>query len=347
LTLILPEATLQPMTFRQKVGKYQKFWGIPLALVVLIFVLRDIHIPRVWEAVKGLKPQYLLLVLAFELLIPIVRSARWRAIIAAHHPVPFKKVFSVYTIGVLANFLLPLLAGVAIRLWLLARRLNVPKTFAFSTMVLEVLFDAFSLIVFMYAASFIFRFPKSFVRIESIIFGGVIFFFSLFYLSLLHRKWFFGLPEKFLGRLPEKVRAKLGRLFSSFTAGLSSLRSTQHLVFVVLFSLASWTAQAGVIYSLNFAFGYSLPPYAAVLVMIINTVAIMIPITPGNIGVFQLATLFSLGLFGVSKEEALSFGIVLHFFDTLPAVVLGSYFMMREHLSVEELEKQAPQEPVF
>jgi len=81
--------------------------------------------------------------------------------------------------------------------------------------------------------------------------------------------------------------------------------------------------------------------------MIINTVAIMIPITPGNIGVFQLATLFSLGLFGVSKEEALSFGIVLHFFDTLPAVVLGSYFMMREHLSVEELEKQAPQEPVF
>jgi len=199
----------------------------------------------------------------------------------------------------------------------------------------------------MYAASFIFRFPKSFVRIESIIFGGVIFFFSLFYLSLLHRKWFFGLPEKFLGRLPEKVRAKLGRLFSSFTAGLSSLRSTQHLVFVVLFSLASWTAQAGVIYGLNFAFGYSLPPYAAVLVMIINTVAIMIPITPGNIGVFQLATLFSLGLFGVSKEEALSFGIVLHFFDTLPAVVLGSYFMMREHLSVEELEKQAPQEPVF
>ena len=243
---------------------------------------------------------------------PVARSARWRAIIAAHQPVKFQRVFSVYTVGVLANFLLPFLAGVAIRLWLLARRVKVTKTFAFSTMLLEVLFDAFSLIVFMYAASFIFRFPESFVRIESIIFGGVIFFFALFYLSLLHRKWFFGLPEQFLGRLPERVRARLGRLFSSFTAGLSSLRSTRHLVFVVLFSLASWTAQAGVIYCLNFTFGYSLPPYAAVLVMIINTVAIMIPITPGNIGIFQLATLFSLGLFGISKEEALSFGIILH-----------------------------------
>ncbi|HLG93391.1 MAG TPA: lysylphosphatidylglycerol synthase transmembrane domain-containing protein [candidate division Zixibacteria bacterium] len=335
------------MSFWEKVRRYQKFWSIPVALVILVFVLRDIHLPRVWETVKGLKPQYLLLVLAFEFLIPIFRAARWRAIITAHQPVKFQRVFSVYTIGVLANFLLPLLAGVAIRLWLLARRVKAPKTFAFSTMLLEVLFDAFSLIIFMYAASFIFRFPESFVRIESIVLGGVIFFFALFYLSLLHRKWFFGLPEKLLDRLPEKIRSKLGRLFSSFTAGLSSLRSTRHLVFVVLFSLASWTAQAGVIYSLNFAFGYSLPPYAAVLVMIINTVAIMIPITPGNVGVFQLATLFSLGLFSISKEEALSFSIILHFFDILPAVVFGSYFMVREHVTVRELEKQAPRETVF
>jgi glycosyltransferase 2 family protein len=335
------------MTFWRKARGYWKFWGIPVAVVVLVIVLRDIHLPRVWETVKGLKPQYLLLVLAFEFLIPVVRSARWRAIIGAHQKVKFLQIFSVYTIGVLANFLLPLLAGVAIRLWLLARRVKVPKTFAFSTMVLEVLFDAFSLIIFMYAVSFIFRFPESFVRIESIVFGIVVFFFSLFYLSLLHRRWFFGLPEKLAGRLPEKARARLGRLFNSFTAGLSSLRSTRHFLLVVFFSLASWTAQAGVIYCLNFAFGYSLPPYAAVLVMIINTVAIMIPITPGNVGVFQLATLFSLGLFGVSKEEALSFGIVLHFFDILPAMVFGSYFMVREHVSVQELEKQAPKETVF
>lgn len=335
------------MTLWQKLRKYRKFWGVPVALAILVIVLRDIHLPRVWETVKGLKPQYLLLVLAFEFLIPVFRAARWRAIIAAHQPVRFQRVFSVYTIGVLANFLLPLLAGVAIRLWLLARRIKVAKTFAFSTMLLEVLFDAFSLIIFMYAVSFIFRFPESFVRIESIVFGAVILFFSLFYLSLSHRKWFFGLPEKLAARLPGKMRSKLGRLFSSFTAGLSSLRSVRHFGLVVFFSLASWTCQAGVIYCLNFAFGYALPPYAAVLVMIINTVAIMIPITPGNVGIFQLATLFSLGLFGISKEEALSFGIVLHFFDILPAVLFGGYFMVREHVTVQELEKQAPKEAVF
>lgn len=335
------------MTLWQKVWGFRKFWGIPVALIVLVIVLRDIHLPRVWETVKELKPLYLLLVLAFEFLIPVFRAARWRAIIAAHQPVKFQRVFSIYTVGVLANFLLPLLAGVAIRLWLLARRVQVPKTFAFSTMLLEVLFDAFSLIIFMYAVSFIFRFPESFVRIESIVFGGVVFFFSLFYLSLLHRKWFFGLPEKLASQLPGKMRSKLGRLFTSFTAGFTSLQSFRHFSLVVLFSLLSWTCQAGVIYCLNYAFGYALPPYAAVLVMIINTVAIMIPITPGNVGVFQLATLFSLGLFGIPKEEALSFGIVLHFFDVLPAVVFGSYYMVREHVTVRELEKQAPKEDVF
>lgn len=294
-----------------------------------------------------MKPQYLLLVLGFEFLIPLVRSARWRGIIAAHQPVTFKKVLSVYAIGVLSNFLLPFLAGVAIRLWLLAKRARVSKTFAFSTIFLEVLFDAFSLIVFMYAVSFIFRFPESFVRIESIVFGAILFFFTLFYLSLLHRKWFFGLPEKLEKWLPPKIHFKLSRLFSSFRDGLSSLKKAKYLLTVLFFSVLSWTCQAGVIYSLNFAFGLSLPPYAAVLIMIVNTVAIMIPVTPGNLGIFQLATIFSLGLFGISKEEALTFGIILHFFDLLPAVVLGGYFMVREHLTVDELEKQVPEEPVF
>lgn len=335
------------MSFWQKARSFQKIWGILLVLIVLAIVLRDIHLPRVWETVKGLKPQYLLVVLAFEFLIPVARTARWRAIIAAHQPVEFRKVFSVYTLGVLANFLLPLLAGVAIRLWLLARRVRVPKTFALSTMLLEVLFDAFSLILFLYAVSFIFRFPESFVRIESFVFAAVVFFFSIFYLALLRRRWLYGLPEKMVSRLPAALNSKIARLFVSFTAGLSSLKSKKYLFYVILFSLFSWTAQAGVIYGLNFAFGYSLPPYAAVLVMVVNTVAIMVPVTPGNVGIFQLATIFSLTLLGVSKEEALSFGIVLHFFDLLPAILLGSYFMVHEHLTMDDLEKQAPGEPVF
>jgi len=335
------------MPYWENFRKYQKLWAPAAVFALLVVVLRDIQLPAVWHTVSRLKPQYLLLVLGFEFLIPLVRSARWRGIIAAHQPVTFKKVLSVYAIGVLSNFLLPFLAGVAIRLWLLARRVKVAKTFAFSTILLEVLFDAFSLIVFMYAASFIFRFPESFVRIESIVFGAILFFFSLFYLSLLHRKWFFGLPEKLEKWLPPKIHFKLSRLFSSFRDGLSSLKKAKYLLTVLFFSVLSWTCQAGVIYSLNFGFGLSLPPYAAVLIMIVNTVAIMIPVTPGNLGIFQLATIFSLGLFGVSKEAALTFGVVLHFFDLLPAAALGGYFMLREGLSVEELERQAPREPVF
>ncbi len=330
-----------------KLRQYQKFWAPAVVFALLVIVLRDIHLPAVWHTIRRLNPQYLLLVLGFEFLIPLARAARWRSIIAAHQPVGFKKILSVYTIGVFTNFLLPLLAGVAIRLWLLSRRVKVPKTFAFSTMLLEVLFDAVSLVIFMYAASLIFRFPESFVRIESIVFGAVIFFFSLFYLSLLHRKWFFGIPEKLEKWLSPKLHSKLSRLFSSFRDGLATLKRIKYLSSVLFFSLVSWTAQAGVIYSLNYAFDLSLPPYAAVIIMIVNTVAIMIPLTPGNLGIFQLATIFSLGLFGISKEQALTFGIVLHFFDLLPAATLGGYFMLREGLSVENLEKQAPREPVF
>jgi hypothetical protein len=46
----------------------------------------------------------------------------------------------------------------------------------------------------------------------------------------------------------------------------------------------------------------------------------------------------SLGLFGISKGEALSFSIVLWFCQYLPVTLVGLYYLRREHFSLKELE---------
>jgi hypothetical protein len=46
----------------------------------------------------------------------------------------------------------------------------------------------------------------------------------------------------------------------------------------------------------------------------------------------------SLGLFGISKGEALSFSIVLWLCQYIPVTFLGLYYLKREHLSLKVSE---------
>ena len=59
------------------------------------------------------------------------------------------------------------------------------------------------------------------------------------------------------------------------------------------------------------SFGFDFPLWVAIVVMIVNTLAIMIPVTPGNIGTFQFACIVGLAFFDVPKDTALGFSLLL------------------------------------
>jgi uncharacterized membrane protein YbhN (UPF0104 family) len=59
------------------------------------------------------------------------------------------------------------------------------------------------------------------------------------------------------------------------------------------------------------AMGWSLPPAAAVVVGILIAMGTMIPAAPGYLGIYQVACVLGLKLYGVSEAAALAFSIVL------------------------------------
>ena len=64
--------------------------------------------------------------------------------------------------------------------------------------------------------------------------------------------------------------------------------------------------------------------YSAVVIMVINTLMVMVVVTPVNIGTFQLACVFALSLFSIERPTALSFSIVLHAFNYIPLAVFAA-----------------------
>jgi hypothetical protein len=103
------------------------------------------------------------------------------------------------------------------------------------------------------------------------------------------------------------------------------LKSWRHLIRVFLFSFIFWFARVFIVFSLLYAFQFDVPFWGAIVVLVMLSIAIMIQISPGNVGTFQFACILALSLFGVRKDAALSFSLVLHAVEMITVLALGFY----------------------
>jgi phosphatidylinositol alpha-mannosyltransferase len=80
---------------------------------------------------------------------------------------------------------------------------------------------------------------------------------------------------------------------------------------------------------------------AAAVLFAVNVTAV-VPATPSNIGVFQLAVISVLTTgFGVAAADALAYGVILQAVEVATAVVLGLPALVREGLTWSDMRLRA------
>ena len=90
----------------------------------------------------------------------------------------------------------------------------------------------------------------------------------------------------------------------------------------IFFSSVLWGFYYINIYLLEyFATDFNLQAYQVLVVFVFYALSISVPSTPGGIGVVQAGTVFSLGLFGINKEEALAFAIIFQLIQLIPTII--------------------------
>jgi len=316
--------------------KKKHFYGIFIALGFLVYSFWGIDLSGSWAAIGKIEPWYFIPVLIGIFLMPLTRAQRLKVIFEQEKKVDGWEVFSVYNVAQLLNISLPALTGQVARVLFFSRMFSLTRTFSFTMVVLEALFDGLILLMFIFAASSLVVFPDWLVRGEVVILVACLLLFGFFY-YVLHRKDKSSqrLP-RWMYRFPRRRVREWKNIFNSFLAGLRMLKSGRHLLLVVLLSLASWLAHAVAVFSLLYAFGFDLPLWGALVILIVNTAVIMIPISPGNLGTFQFACIFGLSFFGIPKESALSFSLVLHAVESLPIIALGLYYLFSSHVRLKE-----------
>ena len=325
-------------------------------LVVLVTVgllalfLRQVNLGEVAREIRRASVADLLLAILTTLSVYVFRAVRWQAMLEPVGHARFVPAFRTTVIGFAANTLLPARAGEFLRPYLLARHEGLSATSTFATIVLERVLDLLT-VLFLFAL-FVFLFDPGMANVDEATFralkgGGLLAacgagaLLAFMFLLAGHPERWGRIVQRVEHVLPARIADFFARLARTFAEGLAVLRRPGPLLRAALLSLPVWLAITTGIWLVTRAFHVAMPYTGSFLIVALLTVGVTVP-TPGSVGGFHYA--YRVGatvFFGVPNERAVGAAIVLHAISFLPAVLLGTVFMLQDGLSFARLRSMA------
>jgi uncharacterized protein (TIRG00374 family) len=160
--------------------------------------------------------------------------------------------------------------------------------------------------------SFSTELPKWVIGAGLISLGMIAAIFLIILLMILKESLLLRFAERILRPFSHRALNFAQDFITSFSRGARILIHWPIMVWAFSCSIFLWSAMAMCNYIMFLAFSFSLSWVAAFVLLIIVDLGLMIPTAPGFVGSFQFFFIVGLALFGVGREQALSFAILSH-----------------------------------
>jgi len=315
--------------------------GMLVSLVFLYLAFRKVDYTELWQALKGANYWFIIPNIILGIFSMWMRAFRWKYMVNPIKKVGLGRLFSSVMIGFMANNVLPARLGEFIRAYSLGTKENISKSASFATIVVERIFDGFSILFILWATLLLFPFPD-WVKKGSNLFLlmnlGILFFLIFLEVKTDSTVKFFQYIFRFL---PHKLRMKAEEILLKFISGLKVFRDVSSLIWILIWSILIWVVIGISNYFIFLAFGLYPPIQASFILLVIVCLGVMLPSSPGFVGTFQFFSIVALARFVYDKNIAFPFSIVLHACQYFPVTLLGFYYLKKEHLSLKTLEKES------
>jgi phosphatidyl-myo-inositol alpha-mannosyltransferase len=314
-----------------------------LAVGLTALAARKIGLQNVVASMVRSDISLVMIALGLMMLSMMVRAASWYAIARAalpHSPVRRRDVTSATMIGVLMSATLPARLGEPARAMVLARRTGrIRFTFPvlLGTLVSQTVLNIAALAllgVIIVASTNLFHSASTQLFIFSL--APLLALLAVILAPVVVRR---PLGTGRLARISEAIRAALLRV----RKGLTVFRDPRYGPIAAVAQLAAWGIQLSSCLLLFDALGmHGVGIGAAAAVLFAVNVTAVVPATPSNIGVFQLAVISVLTTgFGVGAADALAYGVILQAVEVATAVILGLPALVREGFTWSDMRLRA------
>jgi uncharacterized protein (TIRG00374 family) len=319
----------------------RRYWGLALSAAAFVVFLGLLGwFGPDWEQVGNaftiVEWWWIAAAIALNVLSVCARCLSWHVVITQAMPPPhprLRETFSSFSVGLLANAVLPGRIGELARVGVLARHLPSGQKIWASltgTVFAHRLFDLFPAALLLVYVLQTAKIPH-WAATSLYLFVGVGA--TLFAVAMAGAK-----THHRVG-IAEEADRRLHQLVTMARTGLGVLRAPVPAVGAALLQMLGWGFQLAAIYVAMRAFGIheSLP--AAALVLALMNVATIFPLWPGNVGLVQAAVALPLVSYGVAKARGFAFGIGLQAIDVGVGVGLGLLALGREGVTFAMLKR--------
>ena len=320
-------------TERKKIFKkvLQVIFPLLLGVFILVWVYRDFNFQRVGEVMlHGMNYGWIALSLVFGVFANLFRGWRWKLALEPldEYPKTTNCVFAIF-ISYASNLVIPRVGEVT-RCGVLSKYDGVSFPKSLGTVVSERMIDTLcvGLITGMVLLSQMPVFATFFAetgtdvgRYAEVLTSGH------FYLIVLCVTAI-GLLGFFLIR-NIALFAKLRGILQNVWQGVVALKDIKHIPLYIIYTLGIWVCYFFEFYLAFFAFDFSahLGISAGLVMFVVGTLAVIVP-TPNGAGPWHFAVMTMLMLYGVGKEDAGIFALLVHGIQTFLLILLGIYGLL-------------------
>lgn len=320
--------------------------GVLVSVLCLIISISEFDLAQIWSALKQAHYPWIVLAVALYLGALGARTLRMMVLFRPARRVPFSEMLASMSMGRGANNIYPFRVGEIVR-WALFNRLNqVPGPLALASILIERVFDGLTMLLFLVVVILTGGIPSEFRQYA---YGGL-YLFGLalvgVYALVLWPRQFQTMSAWLVGRLvPERFRERASEISDRLIQSFSTIKSAGSLTLVLVLSVAVWSFETAMYYTVMVAFGFhdAISLHRLVLMSAAANLATSLPSAPGNIGTFDGGIILALkavipALPAMSSENrAIAYDALLHAVLWSTETVAGLVFMWRTGIGRREL----------
>lgn len=357
------EATHQNPLIHHSVIRSWQFWlGLGVSLACLALALRGINLGQVAKDIERVNGWWLVLAAISALASFWVKALRWQLLFTPARRPSLSRAFSFQAIGMLLNTFTPARLGDLARAYLMGEAEIESKFYVLGTIAVENVLDLFFLVLLVLLLFTRMLLPGWLVAFVPVMAGGVLAGAALIGVLALKGDrlldWIYTHMEAARshnlpaftpagqGQVGEGGRSRRGMRFYP-RAWIDWAVRKVHLVFLSLevfrrpgqlsgvlgWSVVSIILSALTDYLVFLAIGLQASFWAALLLLAVLQAGLLIPSSPGRIGVSHYLTMVTLVFLGVDSNVALSVGVILHLVVVGLIGIVGMLCLWREKVT--------------
>ena len=307
---------------RRSCALLQRALEIGISLLFLWLAVRQINFQALLVALRDANWIWILPAIAGITVMLLIKTWRWQIMFLPEHHVPFESVLTAQSAGYLASNVLPGRAGEAIRLVLLASDQPVGAARVLSTIVVERLLDMLSLLVLLVALLPFIDLPEWMTRSVQVLGIGAILGTIVIVVLSYWKERVVGWSHAILVRIRFLDRPGVYASIEHLIDGFATLRGRRGPALILL-SFAAWASVAFEAWAVKMAVAPTVPLTGMLFALLVTSLGMVVPSTPGYIGVFHGLVVLALAPFGIPTTTAMSVALVWHAVNYIVLSVWG------------------------